>query len=40
MILTRKAFMEKGAEVSAKRAADFNKTVSGINGYDERTYAQ
>ena len=28
MKLTRKAFMEKGAEVSAKRAADFNKLAT------------
>ena len=28
MKLTRKAFMEKGAEVSAKRAADFDKLIA------------
>ena len=28
MKLTRKAFMEKGAEVSAKRAADFDKLIT------------
>lgn len=32
MILTRKAFMEKGAEVSAKRAADFNKLATEKGG--------
>ena len=32
MKLTRKAFMEKGAEVSAKRAADFNKLATEKGG--------
>lgn len=32
MKLTRTAFMEKGAEVSAKRAADFNKLATEKGG--------
>lgn len=32
MKLTRKAFMEKGAEVSAKRAADFSKLATEKGG--------